>query len=54
MGEESGAQAGPTRRRGQDVVKGHALPWELRCPPASYCLATAFELPFLKSEEYEL
>lgn len=28
-----------------------ALPRELRCPPASSCLVTAFEFPFPKSEE---
>lgn len=49
MGEESGAQTGPNRGHGQDVVKGHALPWERWCPPACYCLATAFEVPFLRT-----
>lgn len=51
---EGGAQTSPIRGRSQDVVKGHALPWELRCAPLSYCLATAFEVPFLKREEYQL
>lgn len=54
MGEESCAQTGPTWGRSQDVVKGHALTWELWCPPASYYLGTAFEFTFLKTEEYEL
>jgi len=53
-GEESGVQTGPVQGQSQDVVKGHALPWELLCSPLSCCLPAASAFPFLNKREYEL